>query len=115
MKAKITALDAKPELLVRVRRIRRTLRADNIVGSPACAAVDPEEFHPDAPSGLSTPPFKAERRAMAYCQGCPLVDLCLLQELREAPSVAHVLGVRAGLRQADRQALYLAVKKEGLL
>lgn len=103
------------ELVERVLRVRRTLRGIVVDEVPVCATADPEVWHPEYPSGLGTAPYTAETRAMALCEDCPLIDFCLVQELREVSSVEDVRGVRGGVRQADRQALYLTLEKEGLL
>ncbi|WP_031069184.1 WhiB family transcriptional regulator [Streptomyces sp. NRRL S-118] len=108
-------LAVEHELVKRVLRLKETLRGIVVDEIPVCATTDPEAWHPEHPSGLSTAPYKAEKRAMAMCQDCPLTDFCLLQELREVSSVEQVHGVRGGVRQAERQALYLTLEKEGLL
>ncbi|MEU8765000.1 WhiB family transcriptional regulator [Streptomyces sp. NPDC048659] len=112
---KVEPLAVEHELVERVLRIKQTLRGFVVDETPVCATTDPEAWHPEHPSGLSTPPYKAEKQAMALCQDCPLIDFCLIQELREVTAVEHVHGVRGGVRQAERQALYLTVVKEGLL
>ncbi|WP_190175412.1 WhiB family transcriptional regulator [Streptomyces nitrosporeus] len=111
----ITPLAVEHELVERVLRIRQTQRGVVVDEIPVCATIDPDEWHPENPSGLTSPPYQAERRAMALCAGCPIIDFCLVQELREVSSVEHVRGIRGGVRQADRQALYLTLEQEGLL
>ncbi|WP_338119559.1 WhiB family transcriptional regulator [Streptomyces parvus] len=54
---------------------------------------------PDAPS-------KAERRAIEVCAGCPARDWCLERDLVESSTADRIIGVRGGLREADRRALH---------
>ena len=103
------------ELLVRYRLARRSLRAIDSDIIPTCQTIDPDAFYPDDCSGLNVAPFRKERQAIALCDGCPLIAACLVQEMRETPSIFQVRGVRAGLAQAERRALYLALEKGGEL
>lgn len=103
------------ELVMRFRLVQHRLRPAAVDITPDCATTDPEVFHPEHSSGLAVAPYRAEREALAICARCPLTDLCLVQDMREAPTVFQVQGVRAGLRQAERRALYVELGKEGLL
>lgn len=107
-------LPADHALVQRVLRIGRTLRhsVDVVL---VCATTDPEAWHPEHASGLTRAPYTAETRAMGLCGGCPVSDFCLVQELREVGSVEDIRGVRAGVREVDRQALYLTLEMEGWL
>jgi hypothetical protein len=103
------------ELVVRYRLAGREFRGlDQDVVVP-CQTTDPEVFFPDDSSGLNVTPFKAERQALDLCTGCTLAPACLVREMRETPTVFQIRGVRAGLRQSERRALYLALQKDGLL
>lgn len=75
------------------------------VGDPACAGLDPELFFPEA-SDPSHGPSPAERVALAVCAGCPVRDWCLDRDLEECSTTSRIVGVRGGLRQADRRALH---------
>jgi len=112
-----TARPGTDELLVRYRLMtRRTLRpaAEDVV--PVCATADPEAFFPEVhASGLTQPPNRHELLALTLCEGCPLIEFCLVREMREVPSVFQIRGIRAGLRQSERRALYLALVKAGAL
>lgn len=111
-----TARPGTDELVVRYRLMTRRLRpvAEDLV--PVCATADPEAFFPEASaSGLAQPPNRHERIALAMCEGCPLIESCLVREIREVPSVFQIRGIRAGLRQSERRALYLALEKAGAL
>ncbi|MFD8417548.1 WhiB family transcriptional regulator [Streptomyces sp. NPDC059650] len=111
-----TARPGTDELVVRYRLITRSVRPapDGVV--PVCSTADPEAFFPEAAaSGLAQQPNRHERIALTLCQDCPLIDLCLVREMREVPSVFQVVGIRAGLRQSERRALYLALVKAGAL
>lgn len=102
------------ELVVRYRLIRnRRLTPVDLV--PPCATVDPEVLFPDVASGVDIPLYKQERQAVAVCEGCPLIDACLVQEMREVASVFQIRGVRAGLKQSERRALYRALEKADAL
>ncbi|MEU8886102.1 hypothetical protein [Streptomyces hydrogenans] len=114
MKAKtVTALSVDHPLVVRLLTAKK-LREDDVEGVAACA-VAPDSMYPGHPSGLNCPTTKAEKDAIRVCWSCPLIELCLLQEQREVGRVEDILGVRAGAKQAARQALYLTVQKAGLL
>ncbi|MEU5499914.1 WhiB family transcriptional regulator [Streptomyces griseofuscus] len=111
-----TARPGTDELLVRYRLMTRSVRPaiEDVV--PVCATTDPEAFFPEASaSGLNQVPNRHERIALALCEGCLIVDSCLVGEMREVPSVFQIRGVRAGLRQSERRALYLALEKAGAL
>jgi hypothetical protein len=101
---------------MRYRLMTRALRsvAEDVV--PVCATADPEAFFPEAAaSGLAQPPNRHELLALTMCEGCPLIESCLVREMREVPSVFQIRGIRAGLRQSERRALYLALRKAGVL
>ncbi|MEU6221862.1 WhiB family transcriptional regulator [Streptomyces sp. NPDC047022] len=103
------------ELLVRYRlaaRASRTTTAEDIV--PVCS-TDPNTFFEGQASGLTQSPNRHERSALLLCSRCPLAARCLVTDMREAPSVFQVIGVRAGLRQSERRALYLALRRAGVL
>ncbi|MFD7718994.1 WhiB family transcriptional regulator [Streptomyces sp. NPDC059814] len=72
----------------------------------ACEGLDPELFFPEA-SDPSHRPSPAERVALAVCAGCPVRDWCLDRDLEECPTTYQVVGVRGGMRQADRRALHV--------
>lgn len=110
-----TARPGTDELLVRYRLIARGLHPAPEGTVAVCATTDPEAFFPEAPaSGLAQTPTRAERIALAMCDACPLMDGCLVAEMQGVPSIFQVRGVRAGLRQSERRALYLALEREGL-
>lgn len=102
------------ELVVRYRLARRSVREINPGIVTTCRTTDPELFFPDDCASLGVRPFRKERQAIKLCDGCPLIAACLVQEMREAPSVFQVTGVRAGLAQAERRALYLFLDEKGL-
>ncbi|MCB5182873.1 WhiB family transcriptional regulator [Streptomyces antimicrobicus] len=111
-----TARPGTDELVVRYRLMTRSLRPAPEGAVAVCATTDPEAFFPEAAaSGLAQNPNRAERIALAMCDGCPLMDRCLVGEMRGVPSVFQVRGIRAGLRQSERRALYLALEKTGEL
>ncbi|MFZ3500678.1 WhiB family transcriptional regulator [Streptomyces sp. 5.8] len=111
-----TARPGTDELVVRYRMFARTVRPVPEGTVAVCSTVDPEAFFPEIhASGLSQPPNHAERIALAMCEGCPLMASCLVGEMGEVPSVFQINGVRAGLRQSERRALYLALEREGRL
>ncbi|WP_327419708.1 WhiB family transcriptional regulator [Streptomyces sp. NBC_01233] len=78
-----------------------------------CTTADPVAFHPEHTSGLRVAPYGEERIALRVCAGCPLTGPCLLQELREVQSADDIKGVRGGLRQSERRALYEALAERG--
>ncbi|MFD3940234.1 WhiB family transcriptional regulator [Streptomyces sp. NPDC058618] len=111
-----TARPGTDELVVRYRLIARTLRPEPEDVVAVCATTDPEAFFPEASaSGLAQTPNRHERIALAMCEDCPLMARCLVREMQEVPSVFQVRGIRAGLRQSERRALYLALEKAGEL
>ncbi|WP_399554304.1 WhiB family transcriptional regulator [Streptomyces anulatus] len=69
-------------------------------GVPACTGMDPDIFQP-YPSEPGIRPTEQEREALAVCAGCPVRDLT------ECPTTYQVVGVRGGMRQADRRALHV--------
>ncbi|MFD5552038.1 WhiB family transcriptional regulator [Streptomyces goshikiensis] len=101
------------ELVMRYRLAGRGLAPVEAI--VPCATTDPEVFHPEHQSGVRVAPYKAEKLALAVCEDCPLMTACLVSDMRGAASVFNVRGVRAGLRQSERRALYLALDREGLL
>lgn len=111
-----TARPGTDELVVRYRMFTRTLRPAPEGTVAVCSTADPEAFFPEVhASGLSQPPNRHERVALVLCQDCPLMASCLVSEMREVPSVFQVVGIRAGLRQSERRALYLALERTGEL
>ncbi|MFD4865291.1 WhiB family transcriptional regulator [Streptomyces sp. NPDC058412] len=78
-----------------------------------CATSDPVAFHPAHVSGLNVAPYREERLALRVCAGCPLTGPCLIQEFREVQSAGDIKGVRGGLRQSERRALYGALAERG--
>lgn len=102
------------ELVVRYRLISLRALRDADETAAACTSTNPTIFDMQA-SPLRDQPNRAERAALAVCGGCPIADLCLVRDMRETPTVFDVQGVRAGLRQSERRALYLALEREGLL
>ncbi|MFG2631065.1 WhiB family transcriptional regulator [Streptomyces sp. NPDC048473] len=85
---------------------RQLAREAGPVGDMACRGVDPDLFFPEA-SPVSGPPSVEEREALKVCAGCPVRDWCLAREMAECTTPARIIGVRGGLRQADRRALYV--------
>lgn len=75
-------------------------------GVPACAGMDPDIFHsyPSEPGNGAT---ASEREALEVCARCPVRDWCLERDLTECPTTYQVVGVRGGMRQADRRALHV--------
>jgi hypothetical protein len=69
---------------------------------PACWGVEPEVFFgpTDSPAGRSL--YIWEQRALAVCEGCPIVAECLAEAL-EYP-VADQYGVVGGMTAGQRQA-----------
>ncbi|MEV7252583.1 WhiB family transcriptional regulator [Streptomyces cyaneofuscatus] len=80
-------------------------------GVPACQGIDPDMFFP-YPSEPGNGPTAAERAALGICAGCPVREWCLARDLEECPTTYQVVGVRGGMRQADRRALH--VKRYGV-
>ncbi|MGC5401878.1 WhiB family transcriptional regulator [Streptomyces sp. DT20] len=72
----------------------------------ACEGLDPKLFF-SAPSNPSHGPSPAEREALAVCARCPVREWCLARDLEECTTPVRIIGVRGGLRQADRRALYI--------
>ncbi|MGW4221719.1 WhiB family transcriptional regulator [Streptomyces bacillaris] len=75
-------------------------------GVPACAGIDPDTFFP-YPSEPGNGPTAAEREALDICAGCPVREWCLERDLAECPTTYQVVGVRGGMRQADRRTLHV--------
>ncbi|MFI5635069.1 WhiB family transcriptional regulator [Streptomyces sp. NPDC051664] len=92
---------------------RQLAREAGPVGDMACRGVDPDLFYPEASDASAARPSAEERQALAVCAGCPVRDWCLAREMAECTVTSRVVGVRGGLRQADRRALLLALKKRG--
>ncbi|TXJ73570.1 hypothetical protein E2C11_29090 [Streptomyces lavendulae] len=74
-------------------------------GNPACTGQF-KMFFPKA-SQASDEPSKAERRALEICGRCPVREWCLERDLVESSTADRIIGVRGGLREADRRALHL--------
>ena len=68
---------------------------------PACWGVEPEVFFGPADSPAGRPLQVWERRALAVCEGCPVVTACLANAL-EYP-VAEQYGVVGGMTAGQRQ------------
>lgn len=101
------------ELVVRYRLITRRALLEAAEAVAQCAGRDPELFAMQA-SPMGDKPNRAERRALAVCAGCPVQQLCLVQDMRENGTAFEVRGVRAGLRQVERRALHLELTRQGL-
>ncbi|MGW1847704.1 WhiB family transcriptional regulator [Streptomyces sp. NPDC001966] len=76
-------------------------------GTPACRGLDPEMFFPEASHASALGPSPEEREALAVCARCPVRDWCLARDMEECSVESRVVGVRGGLRQADRRALHV--------
>lgn len=80
-------------------------------GTAACVGVAPQVFFPqpwEMTSGEAVP-SEAERTALAICAQCPVLAWCLERDLNDSSTPSKILGVRAGMRQGDRRALYMKV------
>ncbi|MFI1154989.1 WhiB family transcriptional regulator [Streptomyces sp. NPDC020817] len=78
-------------------------------GCAACVGADPRVFYPEpweTTTGAAVP-SEAERKALAYCGRCPVLAWCLSEELTGSSTPSKIIGVRGGLRQGDRRALYV--------
>ncbi|MET9603135.1 WhiB family transcriptional regulator [Streptomyces sp. NPDC006459] len=78
-------------------------------GGAACVGVDPNVFYPEPwelTAGAAVP-SEAERTALDHCDGCPVLARCLSEDLTTSSTPSKVIGVRGGLRQADRRALHV--------
>ncbi|GAA3261184.1 WhiB family transcriptional regulator [Streptomyces lavendulae] len=78
-------------------------------GGPACTAEDPKLFFPE-PWELTQVELEAsaaERKALEVCAGCPVQSWCLARDLEQSSTPTKILGVRGGLRQSERRALYV--------
>ncbi|MFB7957514.1 WhiB family transcriptional regulator [Streptomyces sp. NPDC056045] len=76
-------------------------------GVPACRELDPELFFTEASDASASRPSPGERTALAVCAGCPVRDWCLERDLEECSVTSRIVGVRGGMRQADRRALHV--------
>ncbi|GAA0699594.1 hypothetical protein GCM10010260_84230 [Streptomyces filipinensis] len=78
-------------------------------GGPACTAVDPELFFPEPweLTPVEREASAAEREALAVCARCPVQSWCLARDLEQSSTPSKILGVRGGLRQSERRALYV--------
>ncbi|WP_011116788.1 WhiB family transcriptional regulator [Streptomyces sp. EN27] len=74
--------------------------------APACKGVNADLFFPKA-SSAADGPTAAERTALAFCAGCPVREWCLERDLDECTVTSRIVGVRGGLREADRRALHV--------
>jgi hypothetical protein len=81
--------------------------------SPACQGMDTDLFFPDKASAADSAPNEAERKALRVCAPCQLKRWCLTQELAEVSVADRIRGVRGGLRQVERRALYRARNEAG--
>ncbi|MFD8636588.1 WhiB family transcriptional regulator [Streptomyces sp. NPDC059533] len=70
---------------------------------------DPRTFFPQSWEMTSgeAEPSEAERTALAICGRCSVLAWCLERDLNDSSTPSKILGVRAGLRQGDRRALYV--------
>ncbi|MER5417264.1 WhiB family transcriptional regulator [Streptomyces virginiae] len=78
-------------------------------GTAACVNEDPHTFFP-MPWEMTTgevEPSEAERKALEICGRCPVLAWCLERDLNDSSAPSKIFGVRAGLRQGDRRALYV--------
>ena len=75
---------------------------------PACMGADPAVFAVAASPAPGTP-STAEQAALEICARCPVRSWCLTREMTDCTAASQVVGVRGGLRQADRRALYCAL------
>ncbi|MGH8918018.1 MAG: WhiB family transcriptional regulator, partial [Actinomycetes bacterium] len=79
------------------------------LGGAACVGVDPKVFEPkpwETTSG-DAGPSKAERTALEICRQCPVLAWCLSEDLTASSTPSKLVGVRGGMRQADRRALHV--------
>ena len=73
----------------------------------ACREADPRLFfHPEGERGPAR--HKRDAAAVAVCAGCPVIQQCREHGL----SVREPYGVWGGLTEEDREAIYLAERKE---
>ncbi|MFJ2438803.1 WhiB family transcriptional regulator [Streptomyces anulatus] len=90
-----------------MKRTSAALVADRgPAGAPACEGMDPDVFQP-YPSEPGNGATVAEREALEVCARCPVRDWCLERDLAECSTTYQVVGVRGGMRQADRRALHV--------
>lgn len=82
-------------------------------GTPACAG-DPDTFFPPAwaLTPVTAPPSRQEQAALDVCADCPVRDWCLARDLEECTTAARIVGVRGGMRQAERRALHQSLAAE---
>ncbi|MER6549564.1 WhiB family transcriptional regulator [Streptomyces sp. NPDC001250] len=81
--------------------------------SAACQGMDSDLFFPDKASPADSAPNEGERKALRVCAPCQLKRWCLAQELAEVSVEERIRGVRGGLRQVERRALYRARNEAG--
>ena len=73
----------------------------------ACRDADPQLFfHPEGERGPAR--SKRDAAAVAVCAGCPVLQQCREHGL----SVREPYGVWGGLTEDDREAIYLAERKD---
>ncbi|MCX5106977.1 WhiB family transcriptional regulator [Streptomyces sp. NBC_00439] len=75
--------------------------------TPACKGLDLDLFFPEASNASALRPSPEEREALAVCAGCPAREWCLAREMEECTVTSRIVGVRGGMRQADRRALHV--------
>ncbi|WP_308401511.1 WhiB family transcriptional regulator [Streptomyces sp. AP-93] len=86
------------------RRLRELgVEPDAFTEHPHCAGQT-DLFFP-APGMQVMTPYE-ERGALRICYACPVRDWCLADDLDRAESVYDVIGVRGGMIQSARRALY---------
>ena len=71
----------------------------------ACKGLS-DLFFPKA-SNAADAPSRAERTALELCATCPVREWCLERDLEECTVASRIVGVRGGLREADRRALHV--------
>ncbi|MFF9594246.1 WhiB family transcriptional regulator [Streptomyces sp. NPDC014646] len=98
---------------LRLVNARLLTRDGGLEGVPACRGVDPEIFFPEASYASASRPSPEEREALAVCARCTVREWCLAREMAECTVTDRVVGVRGGLRQADRRALHQALTERG--
>ncbi|MER5871946.1 WhiB family transcriptional regulator [Streptomyces sp. NPDC002044] len=75
----------------------------------ACVGADPRLFFPkpqETTSGAAVP-SESEREALTFCEECPVLAWCLASDLKQSSTPSKIIGVRGGMRQSDRRALYV--------
>lgn len=76
-------------------------------GSLPCKGLDIFFPKPWEQTSVAALPSAEERKALQVCAQCPVREWCLAQDLAECTATSQILGVRGGLRQSERRALFL--------